>query len=101
MDEVRLEVDHYLSPKTVTVNSGLVIRRHHWRVALVLIGMVNGHAIVHQSREPDGVPDMAPDWPNGGPRRLPYRNDRFPHTVANFRWFFLGALGLASTTPSR
>jgi 2,4-diaminopentanoate dehydrogenase len=67
VDEVLLEVDHYLSPRTVTVNSGLVIKEGtigalRWS----LIGMVNGHprlSINHVNRMGS---DMAPDWPNMG-----------------------------------
>jgi hypothetical protein len=87
VEKVVLDVDHYLSPETVTVASGLVIKAGtigalRWS----LTGMVNGKprlAINHVNRM---GPEMGPDWPNlgnAGGYRIevdgypPYRGD-FP-----------------------
>ena len=87
VDEVVLDIDHYLSPRTVTVASGLEIKAGtigamRWS----LTGIVNGEprlAINHVNRM--GA-EMAPEWPNLGTRggyRIeidgfpPYRGD-FP-----------------------
>jgi 2,4-diaminopentanoate dehydrogenase len=67
IDEVRLDLDHYLSPRTVTVASGLTIKAGtigamRWSLA----GVVDGRdrlSINHVNRMGS---DMAPDWPNLG-----------------------------------
>jgi 2,4-diaminopentanoate dehydrogenase len=67
VEKVVLDVDFYLSPKTVTAASGLLVKEGtigalRWS----LTGMVNGHprlAINHVNRMGS---DMAPDWPNMG-----------------------------------
>jgi 4-hydroxy-tetrahydrodipicolinate reductase len=64
VDEVRLDIDHYLSPRTVTVASGLTIKEGtigamRWS----LTGIVAGEprlVINHVNRM---GPEMGPDWP--------------------------------------
>ncbi|MDT7683721.1 MAG: hypothetical protein QOG57_4031 [Pseudonocardiales bacterium] len=87
VEEVVLDVDHFLSPRTVTVASGLEIKEG--RIGALrwsLTGMVAGKprlVINHVNRM---GPEMAPDWPNLGTQggyRIeidgfpPYRGD-FP-----------------------
>ncbi len=103
VEKVVLDVDYYLSPRTVTVASGLVVKEGtigalRWS----LTGMVNGRprlAINHVNRMGS---DMAPDWPNMG-----------TEAVTALRWTDTRPIGAtshwpcpavpvsASTTPSR
>ena len=87
IDEVRLDLDHYLSPRTVTVASGLrieagTIGAMRWS----LTGVVDGRDRVSINHVNRMGSEMAPDWPNlgtAGGYRIeidgfpPYRGD-FP-----------------------
>jgi hypothetical protein len=87
IDDVRLDLDHYLSPRTVTVASGLTIEAGtigamRWS----LTGVVDGRDRVSINHVNRMGSEMAPQWPNlgtAGGYRIeidgfpPYRGD-FP-----------------------
>jgi len=67
VDEVVLDIDHFLAPSTVTVASGLTVREGtigamRWS----LTGMVRGRPRLMINHVNRMGPDMAPEWPSMG-----------------------------------
>jgi 2,4-diaminopentanoate dehydrogenase len=97
VDEIRLDLDHFLAPWTVTVASGLTIEAGtigamRWS----LTGVVDGRdrlSINHVNRM---GPEMAPDWPNlgthGGYR---IEIDAFPPVRGEFPLALPGGTGFS------